>query len=471
MWRRASLEKQLLLGFGAVILCMLAGTLYSLVVVRGATDVVSRTAAIHDLGRIATTSSELVGLERVIVLHSIFDDKPLVQQFKKEFQSASQTFDQLLRGASAELVSEGSADAVDTLRKKHADWEATHAEVMKLLASQQVDVAQKKLSDPVFVASADEVERLANEMSDRAAQTLRGQASAARTKSLGSSVAIIILSLGLGALVLLNIRRMNGRLSKLTASLAESSAEVTKLCGEVNTASESLAQGSAEQAASLEETSSATEEIASMTRKNAENSQSAAVVMGTVDRNVQNGNHTIKEMMVSMSEITASSDKISKIIKVIDEIAFQTNILALNAAVEAARAGEAGMGFAVVADEVRSLAQRSAQAAKDTTDLIAESIAKSGEGSAKLQRVTEVIQAITASSSQVKTLVDEVNVGSQEQARGIEQISKSVSEMDRVTQSAAADTRESASSSRELLTQADLLNQIVLDLRTLVGLK
>ena len=151
-----------------------------------------------------------------------------------------------------------------------------------------------------------------------------------------------------------------------------------------------------------------------------------------------------------MREITSSSDKISKIIKVIDEIAFQTNILALNAAVEAARAGEAGMGFAVVADEVRNLAQRSAQAAKDTAALIAESIAKSGEGSAKLQRVTEVIQAITVSSSQVKTLVDEVNVGSQEQARGIDQISRAVSEMDRVTQNAASGAKGSAASSREL---------------------
>jgi methyl-accepting chemotaxis protein len=165
-------------------------------------------------------------------------------------------------------------------------------------------------------------------------------------------------------------------------------------------------------------------------------------MMVEVDRRVAEGNQTIEEMLVSMREITSSSDKISKNIKVIDEIAFQTNILALNAAVEAARAGEAGMGFAVVADEVRNLAQRSAQAAKDTAALIEESISKSNEGSAKLQRVTVVIRTITESEAKVKTVVDEVSPDSQEQARGIEQISKAIAQMDQVTQSTAANAEE-----------------------------
>ncbi len=192
--------------------------------------------------------------------------------------------------------------------------------------------------------------------------------------------------------------------------------------------------------------------------------------MTAVDQNVQNGNRTLDQMVVSMQEINASVGKISKIIKVIDEIAFQTNILALNAAVEAARAGEAGMGFAVVADEVRNLAQRSAQAAKDTAGLIEESIAKSSEGSAKLQQVAEVIRAITDSATKVKTLVDEVNLGScEEQARGIDEISKAINQgMNQVTQSTAANAEESASASEELSAQAEALNQVVVRLGSLV---
>ena len=170
-----------------------------------------------------------------------------------------------------------------------------------------------------------------------------------------------------------------------------------------------------------------------------------------------------------MSEINSSSEKISKIIKVIDEIAFQTNILALNAAVEAARAGEAGMGFAVVADEVRNLAQRCAQAAKDTARLIEESMAKSQDGMAKLDQVAAAIRSITESAAKVKTLVDEVNLGSQEQARGIEQIAKAIAQMEQVTQKNAANAEESASASEELSGQAETMKAVVGELQALVG--
>jgi methyl-accepting chemotaxis protein/methyl-accepting chemotaxis protein-1 (serine sensor receptor) len=265
------------------------------------------------------------------------------------------------------------------------------------------------------------------------------------------------------------VRSINTVLTRCATELTEGSDQITSAASQVASSSQSLAQGASEQAASLEETSASTEEITSMTRKNAENSKSAAEVMTTVDREVKEGNQTLDQMVSSMQQINASSDKISKIIKVIDEIAFQTNILALNAAVEAARAGEAGMGFAVVADEVRNLAQRSAQAAKDTSALIEESIATSRDGSAKLEQVAGVIRAITASATQVKTLVDEVNMGSQEQARGIDQIAKAIAQMDQVTQGTAASAEESASASEELSAQAQALNQIVRELGALVG--
>jgi methyl-accepting chemotaxis protein/methyl-accepting chemotaxis protein-1 (serine sensor receptor) len=160
---------------------------------------------------------------------------------------------------------------------------------------------------------------------------------------------------------------------------------------------------------------------------------------------------------------------VAKIIRVIDEIAFQTNILALNAAVEAARAGEAGMGFAVVADEVRNLAQRSAQAAKDTAALIEESIARSREGSTKLDQVAGAIRAITESSGKVKVLVDEVKQGSEEQARGIRQIAKAISHMEQVTQKSAASAEASASAGQQMSAQAETLRQVAEQLQAMVG--
>ena len=293
-------------------------------------------------------------------------------------------------------------------------------------------------------------------------------ATGARVKWLTWLVLLLSISLGSGA-VFLVVRRLNRVLRQTVRELSEGAGQVTSASAQVASSSQTLAQGASEQAASLEETSASSEEITAMTRKNAENSAIAATLMADVDHRVTEGNQTLEQMMQSMQEITGSSDKISKIIKVIDEIAFQTNILALNAAVEAARAGEAGMGFAVVADEVRNLAQRSAQAAKDTASLIEESIAKSNEGGTRLQRVADVMGAITESTVKVKTLVDEVNLGSQEQARGIDQISNAIAQMDQVTQSTAASAEESAGASEELSAQAEALDQAVRRLSTLVS--
>jgi methyl-accepting chemotaxis protein/methyl-accepting chemotaxis protein-1 (serine sensor receptor) len=174
-------------------------------------------------------------------------------------------------------------------------------------------------------------------------------------------------------------------------------------------------------------------------------------------------------MVSSMTAIKDSSDKVGRIIKTIDEIAFQTNILALNAAVEAARAGEAGMGFAVVADEVRALAQRSAQAAKDTASLIEESMAKSDEGHRKVQTVTVAIDSITSSTVKVKGLVDEVSTASRQQAQGIDQVSQAIAQMEKVTQGTAATAEESAAASEELNAQAETSMAVVARLASLVG--
>jgi methyl-accepting chemotaxis protein/methyl-accepting chemotaxis protein-1 (serine sensor receptor) len=174
-------------------------------------------------------------------------------------------------------------------------------------------------------------------------------------------------------------------------------------------------------------------------------------------------------MVVAMSDINASSDKISKIIKVIDEIAFQTNILALNAAVEAARAGEAGMGFAVVANEVRNLAQRSAQAARDTAPLIEESIAKSKEGKLKVDQVAAAIRSITEDAGGVKTLVDEMNLRSKEQSKGLLEVSRAIVQMQSVTQASAASAEQGAAAAEQLTAQASAMKEVVGRLTALVG--
>lgn len=251
-------------------------------------------------------------------------------------------------------------------------------------------------------------------------------------------------------------------------ALDDGSTQVVAAAGQVSASAQSLSQGATEQAAALEQTSASMEEMASMTRRNAENAGDAARLMVEADRAVQSSLRALDDMIESMGAIRESSGKVSKIIKTIDEIAFQTNILALNAAVEAARAGEAGMGFAVVADEVRTLAQRSAQAARDTAGLIDESVTKTHEGHDRLEIVAQSIKGIVDGVTQVRRLVDEVSEASRQQAQGIDQVSQAITQMEKVTQSSAATAEESAAASEELNAQAEVAGQEVARLSALV---
>jgi len=301
----------------------------------------------------------------------------------------------------------------------------------------------------------------------------KANAQAARAAAqMGHLVTFLVLGLSLaagGLLAYFSIRSINATLRRSISELGQGADELTKAAAQVSTASQELAQGASEQAAAIEETSASSQEIATTTHASADSSKTAAGMMEQTRQDVTHANATLDRMLGSMKEITASSEKISKIIRVIDDIAFQTNILALNAAVEAARAGESGMGFAVVSDEVRNLAQRSAQAAKDTAGLIEESINKSGEGRQSLDEVAGAIHRLTENTAKVKALVDQVSATSLEQSHGLGQISKAVAEMETVTQRTASAAEQTASTSQELNAGAESLKKVVLSLQELVG--
>jgi methyl-accepting chemotaxis protein/methyl-accepting chemotaxis protein-1 (serine sensor receptor) len=266
---------------------------------------------------------------------------------------------------------------------------------------------------------------------------------------------IVAVALGVGISWLM-IVALNKEMTRAVSELTEGAEQIASAASQVSASSQSLAQGSSEQAASIQETSASSEEINSMSRKNTDNSRSMATLVEQSQQMFRKANGQLEEMVVSMDEINESSGKISKIIK-------------LNAAVEAARAGEAGMGFAVVADEVRSLAQRSAQAAKDTALLIEDSISKSNAGKTKVDQVATAIRGITEDSVKIKTLADEVNISSEEQTRGLDQIAKAISQMEQVTQTTAANAEESAAAAEELNAQSESLRDVVGRLNAMVG--
>lgn len=258
-----------------------------------------------------------------------------------------------------------------------------------------------------------------------------------------------------------SLKNMIANINEVLNNIVSASQQVAAGSKQVSDSSIALSQGATEQASSIEELTASLEEIASQTNLNAQNANQANELADVAKENALKGNSQMKEMQKAMSEINESSSNISKIIKVIDEIAFQTNILALNAAVEAARAGQHGKGFAVVAEEVRNLAARSANAAKETTDMISGSISKVEVGTKIADETAVALNKIVEDVTKAAELVSNIAVASNEQAIGIGQVNQGIMQVSQVVQTNSATSEESAAASEELSSQAELLKKSV----------
>lgn len=303
------------------------------------------------------------------------------------------------------------------------------------------------------------------------------QMTAARTEAIHhqvnkvTSILMIVIPISMVMFSMLGFffsRSITGPIKALSAEMNSGADQVADAASNVSSASQGLSRGASTQASSLEETTAALEQIASTAQKNAENADKANKLAQQCRTGAEVGMAAMNQTISATGEVNASTEKMSKIIKTIEEIAFQTNLLALNAAVEAARAGDAGKGFAVVAEEVRNLAQRSAKAAKDTAALIEENVHKAKKGTDVAQNAGTALKKVVDQIQEVAKYIGKISSASNEQSLGIKQVNQAITSMDKVTQENASIAEESAASSEELSAQSENLKDMVRNLSILI---
>ena len=369
------------------------------------------------------------------------------------------------------LHTERSRAALESIRAAIVEWQQ-HFEQYLALVSKGDFAAGHGLVTGRMEPLLERVDKAAAELESEQ-QELRASAKtqAARNvaKSQWTTVVLLAISIGCAAFLILAIRQINGLLRQFAAELSEGSRRVLEDAERVRQTSQVLEQGASDQAASIEETSATGEQVSATARQNAAHSKETSQLIQRIHSEMQETNRALEQTRDAMNGIGESSEHISKINKTIDEIAFQTNLLALNAAVEAARAGTAGMGFAVVADEVRALAQRCSGAAKETADLIGESIERSHQGQTRLDELTQHVHSIAQATGAVTALADQVQSGSHEQARALEEIGAAMTRMRSVTEKTAANAGESSEVGERLSAASQALESVVQRLEDMVN--
>jgi methyl-accepting chemotaxis protein len=471
-----TIGRRLFTGVGALVVLIVAIAALALFVGRSLEERLVNTDdhTVKRLGlalQIETELERLYATQPALIAAGFMNDPALVEGRNLATDEAVAEVTGSIESFSAEATSDADRAAIADLKSDLDGWTRANEEVKKFVAAGNAADAAKaarKTGDTFRTKSR----AATDEIVGREQEALQADLEAAKGRTASVRLMVIVgvlVALAVAVLVVRSVIGVNRSLRRQSQELREGTEHVVAAASQVATSAQGLSESSTHQAASLEETSASMEEMASMTRKNAENAVQAADLATDVAQQVRDSNGALSDMVASMTAIRESSNKVAKIIKAIDEIAFQTNILALNAAVEAARAGEAGMGFAVVAGEVRNLAQRSAKAAKDTAILLEESIARSQEGTGRVEQVAQSIASITQSVGRVKGMVEEVRQASEQQAQGIDQVTQALTQMESVTQTTAATAEESAAASEELNAQAEASMAVVRRLEAMVG--
>ncbi|MGA2751161.1 MAG: methyl-accepting chemotaxis protein [Verrucomicrobiota bacterium] len=470
-----TIGKRITAGFASVIIVALA---------LGAFAYTRLSAIANHSARIASQSfpsvqlvlraqKNIIDYNQIIYKHVGSQSKEDKERLDADLAAVSADNTKVYEELGALVTSEKGRNLLDRTTAARADWIKVRQVVLELSRqannnAQAYQVARTQM-DPLGNQYLADLQSLVEFIKADADAGTKEIQSAVQTSQLsiliGLSLALII-----GVSVAFVIIRGTGKTLNLVATvLDEGSSQVASAAGQVSSTSQSLAEGAGEQAASLEETSASLEEMSSMSKNNAELALKCQGWMGEARTVVGNVDKLLTETAASIQQINRASEETGKVIKTIEEIAFQTNILALNAAVEAARAGEAGMGFAVVADEVRNLAQRCAQAAKETSTLIENATATARKGSQLTLSTQQAFKQNLDISGKIGAAVDEIAAAVKEQSQGISQVNIAVGQMDKVTQSNAAAAEESASASQELSAQAETMKHSVAQLLILVG--
>ncbi|MFC1510327.1 methyl-accepting chemotaxis protein [Candidatus Omnitrophota bacterium] len=475
MLKNLSLNKKLGFGFASIIIGLIMVGAIALININKIDVSVMDLAGVH-IPLLETVSEiDILAVKQelainVFALHKKEESVEAFHEYSKEVDELIESAEEILR-SDEELMERGWFDKFETLKEHHHEFDKLSEHLIEAIHSgepashwshmaEEVEEYSKELNKEITeLLHLNEAET--NEISHNAEQA------ADSAKSLILMVGILTVLIGsvLAFVISLSITKP---INRIVETLNAGADQTTSAATQVSSSAQRLSQGTTEQASSLEETSSSLDEIASMTKSNSDNASKASQMASEARNSAEKGDKSMQELQTAMSGITESSDKVSKIIKTIEEIAFQTNLLALNAAVEAARAGEHGKGFAVVAEEVRNLAQRSAVAAKDTSELIEESTNNSRGGAEIAKKAGEALIEIMNESKKVADIVVEIASASKEQTEGIGQITSAVSQMDQVTQQNAATSEETAAASEELTAQADSLREMVYDLKQIV---